>query len=101
MKAEAFELTQKARDYDVLNQEYLNLQAKFASLASEYHKNKSGLDSHVDHQANVAYAMKKSHDENQVILSNLDQQREQNNVDAIGLKKSGDAKMRMLQTLKQ
>lgn len=101
LKAEAYELTQKVRDYDMLNQEYLALQAKFASLASDYQKNKSGLASHQDHQQNVAYFMKKSHDENEEILSNLDRQREQNNVDSIGLKKSGDAKMRMMHTLKQ
>lgn len=36
LKAEAFELTHKVRDYDTLNQEYLALQAKMAALTSEY-----------------------------------------------------------------
>lgn len=100
LKAEAFELSQKVRDYDALNQEYLNMQAKFSNLASEYHKNRSGLASHQEHQTNMSYHMKKSHDENWVVKSNLESQQDSFNVDAIGLKKSGDQKMRTLQTLK-
>ena len=84
------------RDYDALNQEYLSLQAKFSSLASEFHNNKSGLASHQEHQTNVAYFMKKSHDENEAVKNNLEQQQSAFNVDAVGVKKSGDAKMRAL-----
>lgn len=89
------------RDYDALNQEYLSMQAKFNSLASEYHNNKSGLASHHEHQSNVAYYMKKSHDESEAVKNNLEHQQSTFSVDAVGAKKSGDTKMRMLQMLKQ
>lgn len=76
------------------------MQAKFQGLVQEFKRNKSGLASHEEHQSNLAYFMKKTHDENAVARHNLAIQQDQASSDYIGLKKSGDAKMRTLQSLK-
>ena len=48
LKAQAFELSQKLRDYQSLNEQYLNLQSKFQQLQEEQVRNGEGFSSHIE-----------------------------------------------------
>eukprot|EP00347_Sterkiella_histriomuscorum_P012525 403368242 len=112
LKAEAFELRQKDRDYRQLHEQYLSVKHKYQQLVDEKKRNETELQSRIEYQFSASRSMKREAEDlrviNEDLQNNMNVQNYQNrrrkgedlSIDQQGLHRLADDKQQQLETIK-
>eukprot|EP00350_Pseudokeronopsis_sp_OXSARD2_P011575 CAMPEP_0170543760 /NCGR_PEP_ID=MMETSP0211-20121228/2768_1 /TAXON_ID=311385 /ORGANISM="Pseudokeronopsis sp., Strain OXSARD2" /LENGTH=141 /DNA_ID=CAMNT_0010847221 /DNA_START=18 /DNA_END=443 /DNA_ORIENTATION=+ len=87
LKAEAFELRQKERDYRQLHEQLMNLQHKFSLQEDEKKRNENDLQSKIEFENSNSRSLKREIDDLKVIYDDLVRKGNEAGVDLNGMQR--------------